>query len=1245
MIKRCVLALLVLSAGLYAQEFRATLTGTVTDPSGAAIPNATVKAVNAAVNSTSEAKTSGDGLYTIPLLDPGVYTIEITANGFQTLKREAITLAVGQKLNLPIRLTVGQMSQEITVTGQQENIDTGDANKGLVFDPTKTQEYPLNGRQTYMLLNLTPGVIFTQEQFGSSGFSGTRGWDVNSSYKFNGARGGNGNNVFMLNGTAISDGGSQWDFAPSVDAVQEFSAMTTVYDAQYGHQAGGVVNTVIRGGNNAWHGDVYDYFRNGVLDANNFGNNVAGAPKGNHQQNQFGGVFGGPIRKDKDFIFASYEGWQEVIPFPGSGQQVIPLDMRDGQHFTKYGMSIFDPLTTHNCGNVATEPCSGSTGSTYWRDPFPGNVIPQSRISPVATRILSYLPAPNSPGQGTAGITGNYLNAGNTGRYWYNQPIVRWDHNFSDKDKFYALFSEFHGYEFRSSTTFPAPVATGNTDNNRTFTGLNADWTRVVSPTVIFDLKASYFRFVQLTPGYTAAAQAITPQSIGMTNMIHAPTVSSAAIPNISIGGFTGPLFGSGSFSWTPYNRWILTPSVTMTKGKHGLHFGFEYNYESRGNVAPGQAYGVFTFGSALTQQATGFASTTNGGVDTYMGVASLLLGMPTSGNIDNNATSYGSRPYYAWYAQDDWKVTDRLTLSLGARYEFQLAYLERYNRMGSQFDISVKNPLSDQILAVWNADKAAYDANPGAHLTAAGKFYPYPTPPAALMGVWRFAGVDGFPRRQHYTDFTTGSPRFGFAYRLGQKTVIRGGVGVFYQSDTATGNGQTGFSISTGYQSTFTNGQFPSACNNDINGTTGCASGVPTGPYSLVNPFPKGLATAIGPAAGLLANIGQGSTSNPLHYKTPRTYQYSLGVQRQLPWNMVIDVSFAGNYALYDRDTQNLGNIQEAAGLANQNTAIADTQFFSRTLANPFQGILPSTVSLGSSATVAASTLLNNYPLWGGYTQADVADRYFRSDAGQLRFEKRSFSGKGTAGIVTWVLSYTFSKEYAMTCCTGVNWSWYNGYTVNLTPDGKTASLTPYAQKPTANLRYDFDSANKPQEVAFSGIWDLPIGKGRKFATGVTGAADKVVSGWRADWILTYISGSPVGFPASINFCGDYTQYKDPATGQYTGQTPNHWFNNNPSCYANFPSNIPNTNFLPQRFSGNVENPALPQLNVAVSKETQFGERYRLQFKAESFNVTNTPIRGGPQSTSFTSPVFGVLPNSQNNFPRLVQLALKLFF
>jgi hypothetical protein len=505
MTPRRALAFFLFLTGLFAQEYRATLTGVVTDPSGAAIPNATVKATNSATNRATETKSSSDGVYTVPFLEPGVYLVEASAAGFQTLRRDAITLAVGQKLNLPLQLPVGQSTTEVTVTGNLETIETADASRGLVFDPVKTQEYPLNGRQSYMLMSLTPGVIFTQEQFGSTGFSGTRGWDVNNSYKFNGARAGNGNNVFMMNGTAISNESSTWEFAPSVDAIQEFSAMTTVYDAQYGHEAGGVVNTVIRGGTNNWHGDVYDYFRNAVLDANNFGNNYAGKPKGNHQQNQFGGVFGGPIRKDKDFVFLSYEGWQEVIPFPGAGVTAVPLDLRNGQNFTNYGMTIADPLTTHPCtpgsGSADTDPCTGNFGSNYWRVPFPNNVIPANRVSPIATKILAYLPAPNAPGQGAGNITNNYLNNSNTGRYWYNQPIVRWDHNFSAKNKFYALFSEFHGYEFRSSTTFPKPVATGNIDNNRTFTGMNLDDTHVLSPTAVLDVKASYFRFVQLTPG------------------------------------------------------------------------------------------------------------------------------------------------------------------------------------------------------------------------------------------------------------------------------------------------------------------------------------------------------------------------------------------------------------------------------------------------------------------------------------------------------------------------------------------------------------------------------------------------------------------------------------------------------------------------------------------------------------------------------------------------------------------------
>jgi hypothetical protein len=1193
MTPRCVLALLLAGFGLYAQEFRATVRGKLTDPSGAAIPNATVKATNKATNLSKETKSTGDGLYVLPLLEPGVYDVQATAAGFQTTIREAITLEVSQQLNLPIQMTVGAMTQEVTVTGEQEVIQTTDSKRGLVFDPIKTQELPLNGRQSYMLLVLTPGVIFTQEQFGASGFSGTRGWDVNASYKFNGARAGNGNNVFLMNGSIISDQGSQWEFAPSVEAIQEFNAITTAFDSQYGHEAGGVVNTIIKSGTNRWHGDVYDYFRNRILDANSFQNNFANQPKGRHDQNQFGGVLGGPIRKDKDFIFGSYEGWQEVVPFPAQGT-TVPMDLRDGGGWSNHGITVFDPLTTHPCG-AANESCSQSA---YWRTPFPGNVIPGNRISPVGQKILSYMPAPNSAGQGAGGITNNFVGSHNEGRYWYNQAIARWDHNFGDKDKFYAMYSYFHGYEFRSSTGFAKPVATGNTDNGRDFNGVFLDETHVLSPNAVLDFRANYFRFVQLTPGYNDQSLKITPQSVGMTGMIHAPTVTTSVIPNININGISGPLFGGGSISWSPYNSWQAVPNLTWNRGAHTLHFGFEVHYEARGNVSLGNAYGTLTFGSGLARQATDRSLTATDG----FGIASLLLGIPTSGSIDNNVTTYVSREYYAGYVQDDWRVNNRLTVNIGARYEVQLPYLERYNRWNSAFDLNKVSPLNDQLLAAWNKAAAAYNAtNPK---------YPYPAPPAAFYGAYTFAGVNGRPRRQFYTDWTTAMPRFGFAYRVNDKTVVRGGVGTYFQSMTQNGNSTTGFSAGTGYISSFDGGVTPSACS-----TGGCQNGVPTGRYSLLNPFPDGLTSAPGAGPGPLSNLGQGTNSNTLTYKIPRTYQYTLGLQRQLPKNMLIDIAFAGNFAGNTTTGHDLSFPQDDAGLALQRAAIADPSVFSTQVPNPFLGLLPSTTGRGSATTVPRSDLITRWPLWGtGINDSNLARATFRSDAGQLRFEKRAFSGaQSSIGVMTFTFAWTFSKEYALLCCNGP--SWING---------------------DSNLRYQLDSNSKTQETAFHGVWDVPFGKGRKYASGVHGIADKLASNWRIDYILTYISGFPVGLPNLINYCGKW------ANG--SAQNEFHWFNNDPSCYAQYPSNAGGLSYNPPRFSGNVNNPAKPQLNVAVTKDVRFLERYRVNFRAESFNLTNTAIRPGP-GTGFPSTTFGVLPESQLNFPRLVQLALKLYF
>ncbi len=729
MITRSVLILAALAGGAFAQTFQATIEGLVTDPSGAVIPGATVKATNVDNNQIAEAKTNSAGYYTLPYLTPGVYDIEVTAAGFQTFKRSQIALRIADKLNLPLQLTVGRMNQTVEVVGQQEVLDTASADRGLVFDPIKAQELPLNGRQEYMLMELTPGVIFTQEQFGASGFSGTRGWDVNSSYKINGAR--PGENVFLLNGAPISDNGGTWDVAPNIEAVQEFKVMTNTYDAQYGHFGGGAVNTTLKAGGNAYHGDVFDYFRNSYMDANNFANNFNGQNTPYHNQHQFGGVVGGPIRKDKDFFFFSFEGWREVIPAPATN--TVPTAAELTGNFAADGYTIYDPLTSVPC-NAA----SNCSGHVYVRQPFPNNQIPASRISPIGAKILSYYPAPTNPA-----LQNNFNNPNVKDAYMYNQPMVRIDHNFGDKDKVYAIYTGQHGTENRNTSGFPSPADSGNINNARSDQNAIAGYTRILSPTAVFDARLSWGRFTNNQPNQ--GDPSFLASSLGISGSC-APTVPQCSAPVFNFNNSLGNLFGSGSpsstssalINWYSYTTWDFNPSLTLNRGKHTMHIGFEWLYALRPSQGSGNATGVFNFGTSWTQH---YSDQQSGATDGNS-VATALLGYPSSGVIEYNAQLYISRPFYAGYFQDDWKITPRLTLNWGLRYEVQVPWVDRYNRVTRGFDYNTVNPISGQVLANWNSLSAA---NPGV----------LPAPPAALYGGLLFAGVNGQPAQIYQMDWT----------------------------------------------------------------------------------------------------------------------------------------------------------------------------------------------------------------------------------------------------------------------------------------------------------------------------------------------------------------------------------------------------------------------------------------------------------------------------------------------------------
>ncbi len=1182
------LMLLAFVASLFAQDFRATVTGIVSDQNGAAIPNATIKAINVETNETKEAKTSAGGHYTLPYLNPGTYNVEVTAGGFQTLRREQIVLRVADKLNLPLEMTVGKVSETVTVAGQQEVVESGSADRGLVFDPIKVQELPLNGRQTYMLLPLTPGVIFTQEVFGPTGFSGTRGWDVNSSYKINGAR--TGQNLFLLNGAPISDRNGNWLVAPNVEAVQEFKVMTNTYDAQYGRFGGGVVNTTLKSGTKSWNGDVFDYFRNAVFDANYFQNNRTGQPRPKHNQHQYGGVMGGPVRKDKDFIFGSFEGWIERIGFP-TLQSVPPELLRDGQHFTDFGITIYDPASTHVCGTKPNETAAfctvNGTRRTFVRDPFPNNVIPSTRLSSIGQKLVAYYPKPSSGVE--RNLNNNFVNGGNVGRYKYYQPMARWDHNFSERDKFHFVFTFQHGQEYRDSTGFGPPAGSGDVGSQRTDQNYILSWTHLLSATAVLDVRGSFGRFTSFFPRYTDFS--LTAQAVGMAGMIHAPSSTLTTVPRIQMGDFTTLFAAAGSslFTWSTDNQWNLAPSLTLSRGRHTLRTGFEFHYYLAASDNPGYANGSFNFTSGWTQQ---FPDVRRNAFD-GSSVASLLLGTPASGFIDWNDSAYRTRPYYGVYLQDDWKVSQRLTLNLGLRYDVQIPWKERFNRVTRGFDTTTKNPYSDQVIANWRSIQASWTACAGGDATkcasgitpARAAQYPYPAPPSQLTGGFLFAGTGGQPERQYDTDWTNIAPRIGVAWKITEKTVLRAGAGVYYQAPTQTGV-VVGFNQSTPYTSSL-DGQTPSA-------------GL-TGPYSLVNPFPNGLAPASGASLGLSTSVGNGVSYDPAHFKIPRTYQYSFGFQRELPKGILVEASFAGNYQVYI----NFGYNHNRWSLADNTTGFNDNTFLNLTVPNPFFGILPITSGLGSSGTTSRQNLLRPDPIFTDITNNLIQKGHYRSDAFQLKVEKRVLGG-GNKGILTFGLAYTLAKAYEQ------------NHRLN---DWNTAE----------GPIYELDNTDKTHNLSFHGVWDLPFGKNRHIPV-----SNPVVAAfardWTFDWILQYVNGYPVGWPNLRNNC---------ATWKATKQDEDHWFNNDKSCYTQFPTF--NVRTVPDRFP-DIRNPAKPQLNLALNRSFPFKERYRFLLRWEVFNVTNTVIRPGPD-TNFTSTTFGQLPKIQNNFPRVMQVAAKFYF
>ena len=1179
-----VLLYLCLTTGILAQDFRATVSGQVTDKSGAAIAGARVTATQRSTNQKTTQVSNAEGSYTLTALLPSVYDIEVEATGFKRAKKADLTLLDSDKIVLPFQLEVGEVNQEVTVTATSDVLATGDASGGVNFDSTLTSELPLNGRQVYMLMSLSPGVMFTQEQFGASGYSGTRGWDVSSAYVMNG--GVSGTNSFTMNGAPNSLTGT-WQLAPNVDAIQEFKVQTNTYDASMGRTGGGSVNTVIKSGSNAWHGTLFDFIRNSILDANYTQNNQVvpnGAPRGKHITHQFGGTLGGPVRKDKDFVFFSFEGFHEIVPFPVTAT-VPPADARDGQHFSEYKINVYDPLTGHTC--VSKVDVSGTCTTAFIRDLFPGDVIPQSRISPLGQKLLSYYPLPNiAVAPGTFAQTFDYSNS--TGLYHYYQPMFRWDRTIDANDRFYTLFTFQHGQEFRNQTGIPGAAEAGNIHTQRQPINIIAAWTRILSPTTVLDVRASFSRFTSFFPD-TDLTSGITATSLGFTNFAHAPTSTLDAPPRILIDQFAN-LFGNGAnlYTWGTDNQYNLAPALTMTRGSQTLKFGLDLSYAIQANGNIGQANGELNFDRYGTQQYP-LTSATNVGA----GIADVLLGVPGAGFVDWNDTFYWSWHYIGVYVQDDWRIAHNLTLNLGLRWDVEIPWVERFNRVNNGFAFNSVNPDSSAILAAWTKDKAAY--------TGTTALYPFAPPP--ILGGVTFIPPGG-DRQTAHTDWEDLQPRIGLAWNFRPGTVLRTGFGIYHTPINATATGanySNGYSQQTAYVNSLDGGMTPSA--------TG-----PAGAYSLQDPFPNGLIAPTGAAGGQLTGIGTGVSFNGIQRVIPRTYQYSFGLQQKLPFQVILDASYVGSQTVHVPVSYNLN----ALPMSVFQQGAAKSSSLDTTVPNPFYGILPAASSLGASANIAARYLYYPYPEFNttngtlnsnvGVTMSSNPWGSYRYDGLQLRVQKHFTGSSSKFGGLTTIFSYTFSKNFQTS-------SFLNNWDI---------------QQPKVHELVSYD---KPQNIAFSGVYDMPFGRGRAFASGVNRWINGVIGGWTMNYIFTYNSGIPVAGINTLFSCDSYLT---------TDQTHDHWLNNTKACYKGYPNSY-YLRTVPDRF------PWLRQMdnmttNLSLVKTFNITERWRFNLRGEAFNLMNHPLYGAPDTT-YTDARFGMLPLGQQNFPRLVQISAKILF
>jgi len=872
----------------WAQTPRATLTGTVLDPQDAAVPEAEVEATHVATGISYRVRSSNDGTYVLTNLPIGVYRVSVTAPGFKKFVRDDVRLEVAQRLRLDVRLEVGALTETVTVSGEIPRLSTEEATLGTVVERQRIEELPLNGRHVFSLVRLVAGVRPVNRQLDGFAEVTNQGF---SQIQFNGGPI-YGNQFFIDGAMNTVPVHNEISVVPLADAVEEFKVETNALKAEYGQTSGGVVNVATKSGTNELHGSLYEFFRNDALDARHaFATQVdplTGRIKPILRYNQYGGTAGGPIYlpklydgRNSSFFFVGYEQWRHRTS--SLQRATVPTPEQRVGDFTKTFdaqgrlIPLYDPATTR----------PNPAGSGWVRDPLPGNVVPRSRMDKVALNILEYMPLPNITPEVPLTNSLNYLSLA-ASAIDQGATNLRFDHRFSDSDSmFFRYTATRNTRRGRGWGLGPADPDTFARRDQRDNHNWSLSETHVFSPQTLNEFKAAVTR--QNLPFLHPSFGQGWPQKLGLPSI-----VPGDLFPRVEISGFLA--LGASSFAAgiRAQHTVQLTDSLTLVRGRHTIKVGTDQRWYRLNWRRFGYVSGLYSFSASLTNNPQSPAGTGHG-------MATFLLG-EVSGGSQEFLPAFS---FHAWsngsYIQDDFKLTPRLTLNLGLRYDLASEPVERHNRH-SNFDPYVVNPETG-----W-------------------------------LGVLTYAGITA-PRHFVDRDYNNFGPRLGLAYDLtgDGKTAIRAGYSLIYllveSGDTQGDNSNSlGFSASTTFA--------------PVGGGPFKAFQLSDGPASLIRP--------LGPKGGPSAFRGQNVFYQDRNAPTPYLQQWNFTLQRALPGRWVVSASYAGNKgtklfgANYDLNQMDPAHF--SLGLKLQDR-----------VANPFYGQIKQGALSG--ATITLSQWLRPYP------------------------------------------------------------------------------------------------------------------------------------------------------------------------------------------------------------------------------------------------------------------------------------------